>query len=568
MQVFRWLRYFSHIPPRKVLGKATHVVKAKAIAYFPDVLVRPWPTRDPFQSELLLNFALVYQCMGDRFHDANLLENGVFAVKGVRKDFGSLDSVRWDDAFPSEPEKLHWMHDLAFFTYAIELVRLDPVRGTGTVSRLIRVLEANHGIKGGDLHFAWSPIALSLRIMGIATAAALARNSGTPDNDPSLQHLADHLAYCAALLNRTAERYLGYNHSAFAATALAVAACATGNSERLGHYANQAAASIWRHVLEDGMWEERSPTYHIHMLLLARSLLAMNAMGSEECSRLLRVVSKMQEALAALVHADGEIAVFNDAAIGDSVPPASVGWKHPHASVWHAMLPAAGYAQLRCGRTSVIFDAGIMGPDDVIGHGHGDFLSLEVCWNGHRLLVDPGVRSITGGEKRHETRSAVLHNGPRFDGLEPAEFFGTWRVGRRGRADFVTPQIALANEEMAVEGWCDGYASLSGGHRLARRVRLNVEGHVEIQDSWPDPMPHLRRRVSFLVPGTWDVDCARKSISFAFGEERATLTIENGVIVNVVSTTWNPTGPMQPAPAYLIEIDVSDDQRLSTYRLS
>ncbi|WP_125076474.1 heparinase II/III-family protein [Pseudoxanthomonas sp. SGT-18] len=566
-QILKWLRYFAHVPPRKILGKVAHAVKSRAISWFPSVLLAPWPVADEyFDDAALAAFASTYRCMGDRFHDAHLLEQGIFSVKGVAKDFGSIEAIRWDNPFPDEPDKLHWMHDLAFFSFSIRLVEENPVRGIGIIARLVNTLQRAHPIADGKLHFVWSPIALALRILGLSAAASLARAQGCTDV-ASFRLIAEHIAYCSALLDSTAERYLGYNHHVFAAAALAVGACATGNQDKIRKFGNEAASAIMRHVLDDGFWSERSPTYHIHMLLLAQCINAMDATSEDIGESLRATIAKMEAALPVVVHADGEIAIFNDAAIEDSVPPASVGWREPSDNRFSAILPQAGYAQLRAADTTVIFDAGVMGPDDVIGHGHGDFLSVEVCWRGTRLLVDPGVASIVGGELRHRTRSAEYHNGPTFVGLEPAEFFGAWRVGRRGRAGFEPPKIVHSNGGVSVSGWCDGYKHLTGDQLVMREVRLNSSGAVEIKDTWPTPSAY-RRRVTLLIPVAWSLEnISENSAQLMRNGEVVNLLVENAVLGTICPQLWYPRGPMKPEHATCIVVHPNDGYTESSIRL-
>lgn len=567
MQLFQWIRYFSHISMKKIAGKAAHTIHRKAIGCFPSIFIKTKSANDLFKSESLARFAEIYRCMGERFQDAGSLREGVFTCKGVRKNFGRLEDISWDDGFPGEPEKLHWMHDLAFFSYSIALVESDPQLGVDTTARLVRVLERRHPIGRGRLHFVWSPIALSLRIMGISTAAAIARSQGVNDATPSLRVLADHVAYCAALLDLTAERYLGYNHHVFAATALAVAGMTVGPCRELSRRCVEAAVAIEKHVLDDGFWEERSPTYHIHMLLLADALLAADALPQFERGELQATVLRMRQALATVVHADGEIAVFNDAAIEDSVPPSRVGWQPPESDIWHAVCPQAGYAQLRNRNTSVVFDAGIMGPDDVIGHGHGDFLSVEVCWNGERLIVDPGVRSISGGVQRQHTRSAALHNGPTYERLEPAEFFGTWRVGRRGQAglDACAP---IGNSSFMVSGWCDGYRPYTNGKDLRRTVALHADGTVFIKDDWPSGCIDLKRRVSLLIPEKWQiVRINAYEMLFDSGSNRVKLSLQDACTAELFPEIWCPVGPMRPENANKIVITVPSHLECSIIKL-
>ena len=553
-QILKWLRYFAHVPPRKILGKVAHAVKSRAISWFPSVLLAPWPVADEyFDDAALAAFASTYRCMGDRFHDAHLLEQGIFSVKGVAKDFGSIEAIRWDNPFPDEPDKLHWMHDLAFFSFSIRLVEENPVRGIGIIARLVNTLQRAHPIADGKLHFVWSPIALALRILGLSAAASLARAQGCTDV-ASFRLIAEHIAYCSALLDSTAERYLGYNHHVFAAAALAVGACATGNQDKIRKFGNEAASAIMRHVLDDGFWSERSPTYHIHMLLLAQCINAMDATSGSIGEGLRATIAKMEAALPVVVHADGEIAVFNDAAIEDAVSPSRVGWHPPNLEYGKAILPQTGYAQLRAAGTTVVFDAGVMGPDDVIGHGHADFLSVEICWRGTRLVVDPGVGSISGGPKRQQTRSALLHNGPSFEGLEPAEFFGAWRVGRRGRAGFFTPVHETECPPMSVSGWCDGYSRYTGG-LVRRQVNLDSTGAIEIRDNWPSG-PHIPR-LNFLIPHEWNIKkLGDDTLVLTLGDQQIVFSVTCAESMTVSEASWYPSGPLKPERAHLVTIRV------------
>lgn len=564
MTIRKWATYLSYIPPKKIAGRIVHAVKNIAISYAPNLLLARRSADLALDSDKLANFADVYACMGDRFGDAASLSIGTFGCKGVQKSFGSIEEMSWDNPFAGETEKLHWTHDFAFFSYSIYLARAEEINGMDAIARLVQTLESKHPLGAGKLHFVWSPIALSLRIMALSTATSLAlrRSSVEPGH---LTIISNHIQYCRAILEFTIERYLGYNHQVFGEVALAVASMAAGDDPQINEQCRKASQAIQAHILDDGFWSERSPTYHIHMLLLARCLLASEGVVGIEKTKLEHAVRAMSDALTTVVHSDNEIAIFNDSAIGDSVRPTSVGWKAPSNDRWNSISSAAGYAQLRLGDTSLIFDAGEMGPNDVIGHGHGDFLSVEVCWHGKRLLVDPGVRSITGGEERHLTRSASLHNGPTYIGLEPAEFFGTWRVGRRGRAEIC--DFTDDSKTRSISGWNDGYARYTCGGKLKRTVSMDNNGNIRLSDTWPSNLRTMRR-VSLLIPAEWEiVEAGSEQISIRSDHQVVYITLENASLESITASQWNPYGPISPRKAHRIIINASTDKDMSSINI-
>jgi hypothetical protein len=162
-------------------------------------------------------------------------------------------------------------------------------------------------------------------------------------------------------------------------------------------------------------------------------------------------------------------------------------------------MPDAGYARLVAGEFSGVFDAGPSGPDDNPGHAHADFLSLEIVFRKQLLLADPGVATYKSGAERDWTRSASTHNGPTFSGLEPLEFLGPFRIGRRGKAHFLPPLGLDAPVESA--GWQDGFDRFGG--RVARWVGLWPDAAIMIVDIW-NGIEERDAFSSFLIPDSWE----------------------------------------------------------------
>ncbi|GAA1059367.1 heparinase II/III family protein [Agromyces bracchium] len=403
--------------------------------------------------------------------------------------------------------------------------------------------------------FHWSPIALSSRILNLATSLAIASEVDGDQDDEAAAVISRHIWLCDQILQRTVERYLGYNHAAFGEVALFVAALLFSDQSRAKRQLSRALHVLDAGTLADGMWSERSTTYHVHMLLLCRALRASGVAEGSHAAVLDDLSARMEEALLCIVHPDGEIATFNDAAIDDAVKPSAVGWT-PVDGEQTRLLAEAGYARLAGGNWSVLMDAGPMGPNAVIGHGHADFLSVEVCLSGRRLVVDPGVASISAGPARAWTRSAGSHNGPTFVGLEPAEFFGTWRVGRRGRATF-SDFLNGGGAKVLASGDCDGYEPWNA--TVKRTVSIEG-GHMAIEDCWEGGVA-LEPRSSFIIAAEWEVEILDSGLLrlTCSDELEALVELEHGRIVSVNPGQYFPSGPMSPKMGTICSIEPDGD---------
>jgi uncharacterized heparinase superfamily protein len=364
-----------------------------------------------------------------------------------------------------------------------------------------------------------------------------------------------HLWRSAEILRLTVERYLGFNHAASTETGLVVALLVQGRAQAARRSIANLVRTFECSTLSDGMWAERSPAYHVHMLVLVDAVKSMLDSASPDYRRLDELSKRMRFALAAIVHPDGEIATFNDAAVGDAPPPAAIGWSLAETPT-SIVLPVAGYARICRVNTVVIMDAGPMGPDAVIGHGHADFLSIEVSIGQKRLIVDPGVASVSSDSDRLWTRSAGSHNGPTLKGREPAEFFGTWRVGRRGTAWFndVTTSTSGA---VSLSGECNGY--LPWGVTVRRGIMLEHDGRLTIEDRWTGGAD-CGPAVSFLVPAEWVVEQeTATSLKIRHADGAAvTLRLRGGTVSNIESSRSFREGPMREESANRLVITPCD----------
>jgi hypothetical protein len=259
-------------------------------------------------------------------------------------------------------------------------------------------------------------------------------------------------------------------------------------------------ASIEQQFLPDGGQAERAPMYHILSLLDLRILRDSGALPPDTQPLVEKAVFASEIAVAAMVHPDGEVALFNDSWLGEG-PPAVVavpGLALRPERPTRYVLPDAGYVRLACGGDSVVMDFGSCGPDDNPGHAHADFLSLELSVSGRRLLVDTGVPTYSEGDQRDMSRSAAAHNGPIRTGLEPIEFWQSFRVGHRGYAH----ALPVA-DEMTFAAWHDGY--IGHGTAVARAIRLLPGRGLLVCDVWAGA-PAGTAMTHFLLPGEWRIE--------------------------------------------------------------
>lgn len=516
-----------------------------------------------FDNPQLRLFAKTFSVYGARFGETcHGLHSGEFVSNEVSYSFGSPSAVRWGSALNS-PEFARWQHDLAFFFFAIPLISNEPEQGTSTIASMIRALEKQLKDDQSDfLKFHWLPIAVANRTLALATALALLPREVALRNSDSIAVIGQHVWRSAEILKWMVERYVGFNHGATTEAGLAIALMVQGKSREARGSFDRLIRTLEDGTLEDGMWAERSPTYHLHMLVLVDALMSMfKGDSSDYHNRLSSLSHLMHLALAGVVHPDGEIAVFNDAGTVDAPAPSAVGWT-PTGTPPTLILPAGGYARIERSNTVVVMDAGPMGPDEVIAHGHADFLSVEISIGANRLIVDPGVASLSAGPDRAWTRSADSHNGPTLEGREPAEFFGTFRVGRRGTAYFEGFSTTTSGA-VSVVGVCDGYKPWNV--LVKRRILVELDGRLTIEDQWLSSRGISGASVAFLLDEEWEVMPQTESELKLCHRDGSTvsLRLHLGTFGKIEDSRSFREGGMRPRGATRIVI-VPDDWRVST----
>jgi uncharacterized heparinase superfamily protein len=321
----------------------------------------------------------------------------------------------------------------------------------------------------------WEPYPLSLRIVNWIKWAL----AGKVINDAALQSLAVQVRFLTGRL----ELHLLGNHLFSNAKALVFAGCYFKDEEgeswlRLGMEILER--EIPEQILADGGHFERSTMYHalafedmLDLANLANAYPDALTPWKTSVSSWPEIIGKMGAWLRAMCHPDGEIAFFNDAAMGIAPSPISLfdyaerlGLPLEIVDGEVIQLATSGYIRIAIGPAVLLIDAAPVGPDYLPGHAHADTLSYELSLYGHRVVVNSGTSRYELGKGREWERSTAAHSTLEIDGENSSEVWGGFRVARRAYP--VDVSIRHENRTIIVEAAHDGYCRLSN-HPVHRR---------------------------------------------------------------------------------------------------
>ena len=392
------------------------------------------------------------------------------------------------------PETDLWRFHLHYFGYLTSLP--DPDRG-----RL--VLDWIHRYRPRRGRPGWLPYPLSLRLRSWAKLL-FAPPAWSGSERAAVLGSIEAQGCCLA---DTVEYHLCGNHLLENGITLKLlAACFRGRAvarwARIGD--SILRAELDEQFLPDGGHIERSPMYHA--LLTGGLLDLVNVLPDGDPIREL-VESRLPGALAfllALTHSDGQIALFNDAALDTTPDPRALleyasllGWPLPGRGP--AAFPDTGYGVWASGGDAFLIDCGPVGPDYVPAHAHADIFSFEMSLGGRRLVVDGGTSTYLAGEERDWVRSTRAHNTVEVAGTDQCELLGAFRLGRRGRPRDVW--LRVSPEGLELQGWHDGYRRLPGRPVHRREVRFVAPSAVFVWDAVESEAPHPAVSRIHLAPG-------------------------------------------------------------------
>lgn len=360
------------------------------------------------------------------------------------------------------------------------------------------------------------------------------------------------LAVQARWLRRRLETHLFGNHLFANAKALVFAGCYFDGSEAdawLREAMRILRREIPEQVLSDGGHFERSTMYHSLVLEDMLDLINVTRARREAfrpwedfTAGWPEYAERMGRWMSTLCHPDGEIAFFNDAAVGIAPSPAEltayaerlgVRWREPSGdSVVH--LVESGYVRAERDGAVLLVDVAEVGPLYLPGHAHADTLSFELSLYGSRVVVNSGTSRYGLGPERETERGTAAHSTVEVNGLDSSEVWAGFRVARRAHPlDVAVEQDGF---EVTIRGAHDGYRrGLRGAvHRRAWRLRpgsLTVSDRVE--GSAHRAVAHLHLHPDWQIEGQCLVP----------GDPQNLLPLAwraSGCDAIVVESTWHP----------------------------
>lgn len=249
-------------------------------------------------------------------------------------------------------------------------------------------------------------------------------------------------------------------------------------------------------ILNDGAHFELSPMYHsiiledvleIYQVCISSNKLLQYSWREEFIKQLQAAITKMAQWLDYVIHPDGEIPFFNDAAFGVASSPEKLLdlveelKLSPHKPLEYTQaISSSGCLALERGNSFLIFDVGNIGASYIPGHAHADTLSLEFSYKKDRIFVNSGTSTYQDKALRNFQRSSLAHNNPIIGNFDSSEVWAGFRVARRARV-VSKSRHEEKNGTITFEAVHDGYHSRKLGGLVHRRIQLNCS-HFEVKD--------------------------------------------------------------------------------------
>ncbi len=534
-------QFGRHIPPRKmvrrvVLNLQRRLQDMRAPINLPDANVR---LRDTLPAPIFPARAT----SAVRREGTGLIF--CFLGRDVGFENGQID---WGAPGPDPAHQL-WRMNLHYMEY------LEAVDDALFAELVHGWLDANEPIGPGAWRDAWNAYVLSIRVV-----VWLQQMGVRPGLDKNLRsRMADSISRQIRYLTRYLETDIGGNHLIKNIKALLWAGAAFEGSEA-AHWAAMGGQLLRQElpvqILPDGVHYERSPSYHAQVfsdLLECRSVLLHNREDLDS------VLPKMAQAIVDLAHPDGFCAQFNDAGLNMAYAPEicmaayqEQGFDRPEPRPRFAFSDA-GYFGVQDGPMKLIIDCGVLAPDDLPAHGHGDILSFELSIGKQRIVVDQGVFEYIPGPKRDMSRSASRHNTLSLKCADQADFFGAFRIGRRART--IRANWDTHPDYVALDGAHDGYAAAPGKPRH-RRTFIAKPDSILINDELQATTPQ-DATISFLLHPDVSAkadkkDAIRLTWPGEAGSQPLEILMQTTARLNIEPAVWWPDMGMECSTERLV----------------
>lgn len=431
------------------------------------------------------------------------IPSGKITLHGRSVDFKSIESIDWKIRIPDEGDHQMWAVKLGHMGFLCPLLVSGDEEALKIVLKVIRSFRRSVSVTDpGAFNTYWFPYGVSHRVLALTSGYLIAVSKGSLSEEFKTE-ISDFLRQNVAFIIDNIEYELGNNHIERNLAALCIYFSHTGYvPDWIRKKINRDVRYLLdQTILADGGQIERSPMYQ-GLSIASQSTWAETPFLEYSLKQdIIQRLAKARHAFSVLCHPDGKVALFNDS-WHHEVPI----WRGPVAPTGRIILSQSGYARLATESDVCILDAGALGPRWNPGHGHADFLSVEITLDGKRLVVDPGTSQYNTGEERKRERSAAAHNGPVWKGYEPVSFLGCFKVGRMAEAqlidDVVLPFLTVAG------------VFRNGPGILIRVVKHYPDHGFLIADIWSKKEPI--GQINWLIPFDWSIKRSRNSLHLSY----------------------------------------------------
>lgn len=359
-----------------------------------------------------------------------------------------------------------WLYNLHYFD---ELNRLGAEVQVSQLNLLIDDwMNENPPCRG----IGWEPYPLSLRIVNFVKWFSRQNGNIKPE-------WIINLGMQVNALERQLEYHILANHLFANAKALVFAGTYFDNSHAM-QWLEKGLKILDQELkvqfLSDGGHFELSPMYHASLLWDLCDLLnlahcsglkILQQRQSQWCS----LIEKALKWLSTMLHPDGKISFFNDAAFAIAPEFSALcnfakylGCSFPNnlsedfSIEW---LKDSGYCVLALGNDcKAILDVAKIGPDYQPGHAHADTLSFELSLFSNRFIVNSGTSRYGECKQRQYERSTKAHNTVNLNGTNSSDVWAGFRVAKRAYPRNLT--VKKLDENIIVNCSHDGYLYAPG----------------------------------------------------------------------------------------------------------
>ncbi|HIF9354880.1 TPA: heparinase II/III family protein [Photobacterium damselae] len=406
----------------------------------------------------------------------------------------------------------------------------------------------NNPVMQGD---GWEPYPLSLRIVNWIKFFIA--------NDIREKKLLDSLFVQVDALSLSLEYHLLGNHLFANAKALVFAGCFFSGSDAdrwLKKGLSILCKEIPEQILSDGGNFELSPMYHNIILgdmldLCNLAITYPNNIDVSTRSNWKITAKKMLYWMNVMSHSDGEVAFFNDSAIG--IAPNSTRLseyaacfelrddsrivKQSSDALNVIYLQDSGYIAIVSADSKLLIDVAKVGPDYIPGHAHADTLSFEMSIDGYRVFVNSGTSVYGLGEERLRQRKTETHNTVRVDGMDSSEVWSGFRVARRAYPS--SPVITEREGHVSVECAHDGYMRLPGKVTHTRKWTVE-QGNLLVCDRLTGTYNHAEAHYHLHPDVVVDEFKSGNALVLHLPCGFQYMVNAEGADIKVIDTTWHP----------------------------